>query len=194
MGFMYHLAKTKVMTLLQFKELVETTDVDYFRQLIDYMNKLMEENEIANVILDDLEYEYFEKIAKKLSPVPWGTHTTQQRTWKNVAATAGVGESVIKALNTPTQQDLEQLSLTEEFFSYMSAADPELEVAFIAQTLLAIKRNDVVSCKMFQKCREQGCLKIPSKKAVKDAEEQRKRIADQKERIQDAAENLENLQ
>ena len=64
-----------------------------------------------------------------------------------------------------------------------------------------IKSDHVVrSCKMFQQCREKGCVKIPSKKAIKDAEEQKrkleeeeKKIAEQKKSIQNAAEVLENL-
>ena len=201
MGLMYHLAKTKVMTLLKFKELVEATDVNSFRQVINYMNRLMEEEDVANIILDDLDYEYFEKFAKMLSPVPNATHVTKQKTWKNVAGKAGVNRVVVDALDTPTRQDLEQRSLTEEFFRYVSSANPECEVAYIAQGLVDIEREDVVrSCKMFEQCREKGCLKIPSKKAIKDAEEQKrkleeekKKIAEQKESIQHAAEALDNF-
>ena len=201
MGLMYHLAKTKVMTLLQFKELVEATDVKSFKQLIDYMKRLMEEADVANIILDDLDYEYFEEIARMLSPSPNAIHVTRQKTWKNIAGKAGVKLVIVDALDTPTRQDLEQRSLTEEFFRYMSSAYPEYKMVYIAQALVNIKRDDVVrSCKMFQQCREKGCVKIPSKKAIKDAEEQKrkleeeeKKIAEQKKSIQHAAEDLDNF-
>lgn len=201
MGLMYHLAKTKCMTLLQFKELVESTDVNMFKQLIDYMNKLMEEKDVANIILDDLDYEYFEQIAKMLSPAPKAGHVTRQKIWKNVAGRAGVNKYTVESLDTPTRQDLEQRSLTEEFFKYMSAAYPTREAAYIAQQLVNIKREDVVrSCKMFEKCRGAGCLTIPLKKATADAEEQKRKseeqkrkIAEQKKSIQHEAEGLDSL-
>ena len=189
MGLLYHLASTKAMTLIQFKKLVKSTvgafqdfgqatDQNMFKELQEFIDKLMKNGVPENITIDDLEYHHFEQIAKMLSPRPHSANEAMQISWKNFAGQAGVSTNIIDALDIPAHLDQQRRSLTNEFFRYYKAADPDCPVGHIAQTLAEIGRTDVVSsCVMFKQCKDEGCIVIPerrSKKIIKETEEDRK--------------------
>lgn len=211
MGFMYHLASSQATTLIQFKELVKstvnalkdphqpTTDRVVLKKLQDFIKELIIKKCVAeDTILDDLEYHDFEDIAKMLSPRPHSANVAMQITWKNVASQARVATNIIDALDIQTQLDLQRRSLTNEFFRYYKAAEPDCSLAYIAKTLVDIDRKDVVSsCLMFEKCRAEGCVVIPerhSKKRVKETEDQKKERERLKKAIHGETDAVEDLE
>ena len=210
MGLLYHLASTKAMTLIQLKNLVkstvgalqgfgQTTDLNMFQKLQEFIDKLIEDGVAETIIIDDLEYHHFEHIAKMLSPTPHSANDAMQISWKNVAGQAGVSADFIDALDIPAHLDQQRRSLTNEFFRYYKAVDPDCPVGYIAQTLAGIGRTDVVSSSaMFKKCRDKGCIVIPerrTKKIIKETEEDRKEEVERvKKAIHDETDAVEDVE
>eukprot|EP00795_Rhopilema_esculentum_P011296 gene11296-21486_t len=157
LGFLTYISATK-----------ENVTVGYLQYLADssfvQLHKKIAEATKSGISLNDslydIPYPWLEEFAATLSISKDGVNELLQPSWKILAGKAGIDITTILNLD---KSATEMKTITIQLISFLERDQPYTTVAWLAQYLNEIRRNDVLLEEaMFGNCRKQECIRCGS--------------------------------
>ena len=149
MGLIYTLATSQLTTLEEFITYASEAEPEGSKMLLhtieDYTKNMGEDekNRVMKTRLDNLKCKLINKIAKEISAKKYPVPQQQAPLWKSIAGKAEVKMASIKYLDMPAIRASQCESMTMKFLDLVNQRYTSKTVAWLADGLLAIGRNDV---------------------------------------------------